>query len=396
MKRRSNGEGSIYHDKSRNHYVLRLSYKDSLGIRKRKHIYGATATEVKEKALAWKETNLSENNTLTLNPFISDWINEWLVTYVKNSVRPATYKVYQVTLKPIQNAFQGQRLDQLDPTQLQNFFNNQLLHGGHSKKGLSPYTVRNQRRYFAHCIDMALKLGLTNKNPVRLTKSPKQTKSEMQPLSQYEAHDLLEQAYSELQLTLSGSKDRLMVASDLYIGIYIALETGMRLGEIMALRWSDIVLDSYITVQRSKSEIKEQNITRPKTGIGRKIQISQRLIKALSQHKNIQKDYKSDLEGYYKDDFRVIGGLAGKGYHARHYSSRLFKKLLQRAGIERRVRFHDLRHTHATLLLLSGVNPKIVQERLGHASINVTLDIYSHVALADQAVAISALDQLNL
>lgn len=78
-----------------------------------------------------------------------------------------------MTLKPIQNAFQGQRLDQLDPTQLQNFFNNQLLHGVHSKKGLSPYTVRNQRRYFAHCIDMALKLGLTNKNPVRLTKSPK-------------------------------------------------------------------------------------------------------------------------------------------------------------------------------------------------------------------------------
>lgn len=187
-----------------------------------------------------------------------------------------------------------------------------------------------------------------------------------------------------------------MVASDLYIGIYIALETGMHLGEIMALRWSDIVLDSYITVQRSKSEIKEQNITRPKTGVGRKIQISQRLIKALSQHKNIQKEYKSNLRGYYKDDSRVIGGLVGKGYHARHYSSRLFKKLLPRAGIERRVRFHDLRHTHATLLLLSGVNPKIVQERLDHASINVTLDIYSHVALADQAVAISALDQLNL
>lgn len=238
--------------------------------------------------------------------------------------------------------------------------------------------------------------GLTNKNPVRLTKSPKQTKSEMQSLSQYEAHNLLEQANSEVQLARSRPKDRLMVTSDLYIGIYIALETGMRLGEIMALRWSDIVLDSYITVQRSKSEIKEQNITPPKTGVGRKIQISQRLIKALSQHKNIQKEYKSNLKGYYKDDSLVIGGLVGKDYHARHYSSRLFKKLLPRAGIERRVRFHDLRHTHATLLLLSGVNPKIVQKCLGHASINVTLDIYSHVALADQAVAISALDQLNL
>lgn len=174
-----------------------------------------------------------------------------------------------------------------------------------------------------------------------------------------------------------------MVAADLYIDIYIALETGMRLGETMALRWSDIVIDSYITVQRSKSEVKEQNITSPKTGIGRKIQISQRLISALKEHQKIQNTYKKELEDLYENDYRIIGGLLGKGFHARHYSSRLFKQLLQRARINRRVRFHDLRHTHATLLLLSGVNPKIVQERLGHSSINVTLDIYSHVALAD-------------
>lgn len=396
MKRRSNGEGSIYHDKIRNHYVLRLSYKDPLGVRKRKHIYGATAAEAKEKAIAWKETNLSKENALALNPLINEWIKEWLTTYVKNSVRPATYKVYKVTLAPIQKAFQGRRLDQLDPTQLQNFFNDQLIHGGHNQKGLSPYTVRNQRRYFAHCIDTALKLGLTTKNPVRLTKSPKQAKAEIHPLSQYEAHNLLQQAQDELEAAHSGPIDRLMTTSDLYIGVYIALETGMRLGEIMALRWGDIVLDSYITVQRSKSEIKEQNITLPKTGVGRKIQISQRLVNALTQHRAIQSNYKKELLGYYQDDHHIIGGLQGNGYHARHYSSRLFKKLSQRAGIHRRVRFHDLRHTHATLLLLAGVNPKIVQERLGHASINVTLDIYSHVALADQAVAINALDRLNL
>ena len=167
--------------------------------------------------------------------------------------------------------------------------------------------------------------GLTNKNPVRLTKSPKQTKSEMQSLSQYETHNLLEQANSEVQLARSGPKDRLMVASDLYISIYIALETGMRLGEIMALRWSDIVINSYITIQRSKSEVKEQNITSPKTGIERKLQISQRLISALKEHKRIQNAYKKELEDLYENDYRIIGGLLGKGFHARHYSSRLFK-----------------------------------------------------------------------
>ena len=397
MKRRSNGEGSIFHDKKRNHYVVRLTYEDSLGIKKRKHIYAATAAEAKHKAKEWKKASLSTDNKLTKNPLVGEWIDEWLETYVKNAVRPATYKIYKVCLAPIKQAFSKYRLDQLEPTQLQNYFNKQLAHGGRNRTGLSPFTVRNQRRYFANCIDTALKLGLTNKNPVRLTKSPKQTKTEIQPLSQYEAQTLIKQAQQELEeaKTIKNSH-KIMVSADLYIGIYIALETGMRLGEIMALRWSDIVIDSYITVQRSKSEVKEQNITSPKTGIGRKVQISQRLISALKEHKRIQNAYKKELEDLYENDYRIIGGLLGKGFHARHYSSRLFKQLLQRAGIDRRIRFHDLRHTHATLLLLSGVNPKIVQERLGHSSINVTLDIYSHVALADQAVAISALDKLNL
>lgn len=164
----------------------------------------------------------------------------------------------------------------------------------------------------------------------------------------------------------------------------------------MVLRWSDIVIDFYITVHRSKSEVKEQNITSPKTKIGRKIQISQRLISALKEHKRIQNAYKKELEDLYENDYRIIGGLLDKGFHARHYSSRLFKQLLQRAEIDRRIRFHDLRHTHTTLLLLSGVNPKIVQERLGHSSINVTLDTFPHVALADQDATINALDKLNL
>ena len=100
---------------------------------------------------------------------------------------------------------------------------------------------------------------------MRLTKSQKQTKAEIQPLSQYEAQILINQA----QQWLAGAKiiknpHKIIVSANLYIGIYIALETGMRLGEIMALRWSNIVIDSYITVQRSKSEVKEQNITSPK------------------------------------------------------------------------------------------------------------------------------------
>ena len=162
-------------------------------------------------------------------------------------------------LAPIRQAFTKHRLDQLEPTQLQNYFNKQLTHGGRNHTGLSPFTVRNQRRYFANCIDTALKLGLTNKNPVRLTKSPKQTKAEIQPLSQYEAQILLNQAQQELEeaKTIKNSH-KIMVSADLYIGIYIALETGMRLGEIMALRWSDIVVDSYITFSGQNQKLRSK------------------------------------------------------------------------------------------------------------------------------------------
>lgn len=83
MKRRSNGEGSIFHDKKRNHYVVRLTYEDSLGIKKRKHIYGSTAAEAKHKAKEWKKANLSKDNKLTKNPLVSEWIDEWLENLCK-------------------------------------------------------------------------------------------------------------------------------------------------------------------------------------------------------------------------------------------------------------------------------------------------------------------------
>ena len=111
MKHRSNGDGSISHDKKRNHCVDRLTYENSLSIKKRKHIYGTTAAEAKHKAKEWKNASLSKDNKLTKNPLVSEWIDEWLETYVKNAVRPATYKIYKVCLAPIRQAFTKHRLD---------------------------------------------------------------------------------------------------------------------------------------------------------------------------------------------------------------------------------------------------------------------------------------------
>lgn len=164
----------------------------------------------------------------------------------------------------------------------------------------------------------------------------------------------------------------------------------MRLGEIMALKWGDFnVHTSFLSVQRSKSDVNAQSITSPKTGNGRKIQIGANLVHALKQHKKIQLSYRENVGNLYENCDWIIGGLFGHGYN---YSSRKFQKLLKDAKIMRHIRFHDLRHTHATLLLLAGINSKIVQERLGHASIDMTLDTYSHLTLTNQGVAVTALD----
>ena len=112
------------------------------------------------------------------------------------------------------------------------------------------------------------------------------------------------------------------------------------------------------------------------------------------EHKKLQQEYKKILGNLYKDDGWIIGGLFGDGYNKRHYSSRKFQQLVKKAQIVRHIRFHDLRHTHATLLLLSGINPKVVQERLGHASVDMTLDTYSHLTLANQGSAVQALDTM--
>jgi integrase len=396
MSRRGNGEGSMFYDEKFHRYQYRVSYIDKYGKLHRKAFYAGKASEARRKAKEWLEFYNQSNKEPSSNPVINKWIQTWLETYVKGIVRPATYEKYVSCLRPVMKTFKDMKLNKLDPTLLQQFFQQQLFSGGKNEQGLSPITVRNQRRYLSSCIDMAVRLGITAKNPVKLTKPPKVEKSEIHPLSEIEVERVLAVALENLENVKS--KDNwgdIMSEADLYIGVMIAVFTGMRLGEIMALKWSDLSVNtSFVSVQRSKSDVKGQDITSPKTGNGRKIQIGEALLEALKQHKVLQKTHRKIVGNAYTNNDWIIGGSFGNGYNKRHYSSRKFQKLLKQAKIIRHIRFHDLRHTHATLLLLAGVNPKIVQERLGHASIDMTLDTYSHLTLANQEIAVSALDTI--
>ena len=201
------------------------------------------------------------------------------------------------------SAFEGVRLNQLEVSELQQFFQQQLFSGGRKEQGLSPITVRNQRRYLSSCIDMAVRLGLTNRNPVKLTTPPRVEKAENNPLSELEVQALLRVAKTNVEEARNSDNiGRLISEEELYIGVMIAVYTGMRLGEIMALKWSDFkVSTASLYVQRSKSDVKGQNITNTKTGHGRKVQIGIELVDALKEHKRIQIEYKKTLGNAYED-----------------------------------------------------------------------------------------------
>lgn len=394
MARRSNGEGTAYYNQERQRWEAQVSYKNDVGEAKRKKFTGKTQREVKRKKNDWIQSLdnglLPEASKLT----VGIWADRWLEDFVKPSVRTKTYEKYSSCMKYVKEKFGEVLLSSLAVPDVQRFFNELLLTGGVENKGLASSTVRGVRRYFIGCLGKAVKLGLLIKNPVKLTDPPRLVKEEIKPLNKEQAKLLLQVAKAEaVQSLINNRKNAEMSECDVYSAVYIALSTGMRLGEVLGLKWEDVLFEQ-MTLMVRRSRVSTQKgviIEEPKTGIARKIPIHLDLVNALKTHKKRQEWHKKRIAELYDDQAWVIGGSFGKNYNPKHFSSRKYKKLLLKAGIDKKFTFHDLRHTHASLLLLEGINPKIVQERLGHASIEMTLDTYSHLLPDTQDVAVQAI-----
>jgi integrase len=174
----------------------------------------------------------------------------------------------------------------------------------------------------------------------------------------------------------------------------LAIYTGMRRGELLALKWSDLELDAgALFVQRalSRGETSRLEEGEPKSHSGRRrIALSLSVVESLKRHRVRQLEYRLSIGDAYEDRGYVFANETG-GYIHPNTLYRRFRDLIVRAGVPA-IRFHDLRHTSATLLLAEGVHGKIVQERLGHANIAMTLDLYSHVTADMQRNAADALE----
>ena len=196
--------------------------------------------------------------------------------------------------------------------------------------------------------------------------APRPGKKEIKPLTQDQARSLLSTAEG----------DRLEA---LYV---VALHCGLRQGELLGLKWEDVDLSAgRLSVRRTLSETRQQGFKfeQPKSGRGRSIRLSQRALETLRSHRKRQLEagFRGDVEERFSG--LVFPTRNGTPISCTNLLSQQFRPLLKRAGLPTETRFHDLRHTCATIHLTKGTHPKVVQEKLGHANISITLDTYSHV-----------------
>jgi integrase len=170
----------------------------------------------------------------------------------------------------------------------------------------------------------------------------------------------------------------------------VAVHCGLREGELLGLHWEDIDLETKtLAVRRTLSETKSGHILEaPKNAKGRNVRLTNGAVEALKRHRAAQNEERLRLGALWQDQGLVFPSRKGTTMSAKNLTTRSFKPILGRAGLPN-IRLHDLRHTCATLLLSKGVHPKLVQELLGHATISITLDTYSHVlpGMGDQTAA---------
>ena len=376
--KRGNGEGTIYERKPGQWAAVVFEGNDPInGKPKRKFIYGKSQQEVSDKLLdlrSQKKAGMyADPGKLTLG----EWITTWLEDYMKNSLRQTTYESYYIQVhKHIVPGIGNIKLKDLDTSDLQRFYNAKLERGRCDKVknekgemvqrqgGLAPKSVRYIHGIINTSIEQAIKEHKLVVNPAKATKLPRNPKKEMKTLSVDDVTKFLTHA----------KKYRY------YTAYLLDLATGLRRGELLALRWKDIDLDNgTININRHLVKIKGGvAFQEPKTKLSKRIvEITDEAISVLKQLSTRQKsEILKAGEAYIKDDL-VFCTTLGNHLQPRSFT-RDFQGCLKQAGLER-IRFHDVRHTYATMLLEAGVALNTVQEQLGHHSPTFTAEQYGHV-----------------
>ena len=327
---------------------------------------------------------------------VAKYLEHWLASYAKPTVGERTHERYESIVR--QHLIPGlgrHKLTKLRPLHIQAYYAEALDHGRvirerktkrtHSKasekpvevaRSLSAQTVTHHHRVLREALRQAVRWQMLAVNPADAVRPPRAERKEIEALDENGAAELLK--------SLEGSRQ--------YVPALLAVGTGLRRGELLGLRWQDVDLKAgKLAVRQNLQQTNTGLLFKsPKTSKGqRSISLMPSTITALRRHKRAQAELRLEQGPAYRDYDLVLCEDDGSPWSPNIFSASWHKALAERG---QNVRFHDLRHTHATLLLRQGVHPKVVSERLGHSTIGITLDTYSHVMPDMQDEAAQKLD----
>lgn len=310
---------------------------------------------------------------------LKSYLEQWLNTVAKVNVSEETFANYKWFIdKRISPRIGGLRLTDLRKSDVQHFYNQMTA------DGIGARMVRLCHSILHSALTEAVRLNLLAINPASKSKLPKWTRKEISVLTP-------EQAKAFREAAQNNSNGCVLI---------FALETGMRPEEYLALKWSDIDFEgAKAIVQRSlkrrkkADELKTWYFGETKTKKSRRtVPLSSSLIKMLKAYRLEQNKRRLKLGALYENHDLVFASEFGAPVHIENLRNRNFQKVLEKIGLSNALRLYDLRHSCATLLLLAGENPKVVSERLGHSSVTMTLDTYSHVLPNMQKTATERLE----
>lgn len=382
-RRNPNGYGCVRYDKKSGRWVASITtgYNDK-GKQKFKNFSSKTQQEVIKKLDVFKEKMKSGVCIEYTNMTLGEWMDYWHENYVAHRVKIKTRCDYESSIRCHIKPRMGKiKLAELKGLQVQQFYNDLSKNGKLIGKGggLAPKTIKNVHIALHRALEEAVNNDLIMKNPLKGVTLPKQVSKPIEILSLEEQKKLIEKCFDHPWGR----------------AIFVTLFSGMRLGEVLGLTWKDIDFkNNYISISKevgriqnfdpnieSKTVLCLRNETKTSSS-NRKIAIASQVMEKLQEYKKEQEKQRKEWGNAYNNLNMVFCREDGNLIDPKTFQT-FYLKTLKKAEIGHK-RFHALRHTFATRALEANSNIKVVSEILGHASIQITLDTYSHVSPALQ------------